>query len=229
MSYIFDALRKVERERQRARPPFLEELLAASPPQQARPWPWLIVGALLANAVVLAVLLAPRGLRVELERASPPDVTRAWSPAVGAASLVQEERSGLGLPEATGVPAKRPAGKEAAPSPASPKVSAAKTPPRTVATVRNAPAREAAPAAAPPGEEARKESGHTARERLQKAVAELKLEMLLYSESAAERIALINGRKYLEGQHIADTVLVEAITAKGVVLSSEGERYLLTP
>jgi hypothetical protein len=53
--------------------------------------------------------------------------------------------------------------------------------------------------------------------------------MLLHSESAAERLALINGRKYLEGQKIDGTVLVEAITPKGVMLSYEGERYLLTP
>jgi len=87
------------------------------------------------------------------------------------------------------------------------------------------PAREAAPAAAPPGEEA----GLPGRERLLKAVAALKLTMLLHSASAAERLALINGRKYLEGQKIDGTVLVEAITPKGVMLSYEGEHYLLTP
>jgi len=188
------------------------------------------VGALLANAVVLAVLFAPHGRWGALERVSPPDATTtARRPAVDAAALVQEERSVPGPPEATGVPSKRPAAKEAAPAQESTQVSASKTPPRAVATVRNAPPGEAAPAAAPPGEEARNESGRPGRERLQKAVAALKLTMLLYSESAAERLALINGRQYLEGQKIDGTVLVEAITPKGVVLSYEGERYLLTP
>jgi len=91
------------------------------------------------------------------------------------------------------------------------------------------PAREVAPAATSPGEEARHESGQSGRERLLKAVAALKLTMLLHAASAAERLALINGRKYLEGQKIDGTVLVEAITPKGVMLSYEGERYLLTP
>ena len=223
MSYIFDALRKVERERQRARPPLLEELLAASASPRVRPWPWLIVGALLANAVVLAMLLAWRGPRGEPERTSLPATPTTQSPAASAAALVQEKRSGAGLPEATGAPAKRPAGQEAAP--ASPKVSAAPTPPRAGVTVRHAPAREATPLE----QEARHESDRTGRERLLQTVAHLKLTMLLYSESAAQRLALINGRQYFEGQKIADTVLVEAITPTGVVLRSEGERYLLTP
>ncbi len=223
MSYIFDALRKVERERQRARPPLLEELLAASESPRVRPWPWLIVGALLANAVVLAILLASRGPRGEPERASPPATPTTQSPAVSAAALVQEEQSGPGLPEATGAPAKRPAEQDTAP--AAPQVSAAQTPPRAVATVRHVPAREATPLE----QEARHESDRTGRERLLQTVAHLKLTMLLYSESAAERLALINGRQYFEGQKIADTVLVEAITPTGVVLRSEGERYLLTP
>jgi len=61
MSYILDALRKVERERQRIRMPLLEELLDASAMPRARLWPWLLVGALLVNAVVLAGLLVPGG------------------------------------------------------------------------------------------------------------------------------------------------------------------------
>ena len=63
---------------------------------------------------------------------------------------------------------------------------ATKPPARTVTPGRNAPTREAAPAAAPPGEEARPESSRPGRERLLKAVAALKLTMLLHSEAAAE-------------------------------------------
>jgi general secretion pathway protein B len=215
MSYIFDALQKVERERQRASPALLEDLLATNESPRVRPWLWLIVGALLVNAVVLAVLLPPRGAQVESGLAGPPDVPATSSPAVSTASPVQEERSSLGLPEVTGAPAKRPAGQDAAL--ASPEVS--------FATGRNAPAREATPLQ----QEARQGSNRTGREQLLKTVARLKLTMLLYSKSAVQRLALINGRQYLEGQKIVDTILVEAITPTGVVLISEGERYLLRP
>jgi general secretion pathway protein B len=229
MSYILDALRKVERERQRTHTPFLEELLATGTTPRARLWPWLIVGALLANAVALAVLFVPRGPRLEPARVSPPVVTTARHPTVGAASSAQEERSSPRPPEATEAPAKRPVEKEAAPAQGPTKASVSKPPPRAITTARNIPAREGTPGAAPPGEEDRKGSGRPGRERLQKAVAELKLKMLLYSESAPDRLALINGRKYLEGQKIDNTLLIEAITPTGVVLSYEGERYLLTP
>jgi len=230
MSYILDALRKVERDRQRTRMPLLEELLDASATPRARHWPWLLVGALLVNAMVLAVLLVPRGGLGKPERLSPPDVTAARQPAVTTAALVQEERPGPPAPPAApGTPAKQPAEKEVVPAQGPVKGSATKTPARAGTPVRSMPAREEAPAAAPPGEEARRESAHPGRERLLKAVAALKLTMLLHSEAAAERLALINGRKYLEGQKIDGTVLVEAITPKGVMLSYEGERYLLTP
>src|SRR3989442_3474832 len=100
MSYILDALRKVERDRQRTRLPLLGELLDASATPRARLWPWLLVGALLVNVVVLAVLLVPRG------RLGPLDVTAARPPAVTAAALVQEERAGAPAPPAApGAPA----------------------------------------------------------------------------------------------------------------------------
>jgi len=133
-------------------------------------------------------------------------------------AILLASRGPRGAPELVSPPA--------APTTPSPAVSAAApTPPRAVATVRHAPAREARPVE----QETRPESNRAGRERLLQTVAHLKLTMLLYSESAAERLALINGRQYFEGQKIADTVLVEAITPTGVVLLSEGERYLLTP
>jgi general secretion pathway protein B len=227
MSYILDALRKVERERQRTRTPLLEELLDTRATLRARLSPWLLVGTLLVNAVVLAVLLVPRGRLGKPERLNPPDVAPAQKLAVTAAALVQEARPGPVPPAAPGASVKQPAEKEVAPAPGPAKVAATKPPARVVPPVRNAP--PPAPAAALPGDEAHTESNHPGRERLLKAVAALKLTMLLHSESAAERLALINGRKYLEGQKIDGTVLIEAITPKGVMLIYEGERYLLTP
>jgi general secretion pathway protein B len=227
MSYILDALRKVERERQRTRTPLLEELLDASVTSRVRLWRWFLVGALVVNAVLLAVLLLPRARLGTPEQLHPPDVTAAQQPAVAAAALVQEERSAPAPPAVPEAPPTRPAAQEVMPAQEPAKVTARQMPPRARATAPS-PAPEVMQAAAS-GEEARQESGRTRRERLQKAVAALKLTMLLHSGSAAERLALINGRQYLEGQKIDGTVLVETITPKGVMLSYEGERYLLTP
>jgi hypothetical protein len=42
-------------------------------------------------------------------------------------------------------------------------------------------------------------------------------------------MAFINGRKYVEGQSLADGLLVERITEDGVLLSAEGRQFLLRP
>src|SRR2546426_12426617 len=117
MSYILDALRKVERDRQRTRLPLLEELVDASATPRARLWPWLLVSVLLVNAVVLAVLLVPHGGLGKPERLSPPGGTAARQPAVTAAALGQEERPGPPAPPAPpGTPAQQPAEKEGGPA-----------------------------------------------------------------------------------------------------------------
>jgi hypothetical protein len=53
--------------------------------------------------------------------------------------------------------------------------------------------------------------------------------VLLYGATAADRMVFINGRKYVEGQHVGGDVVVERITAEGAVLAHEGRRFLLTP
>src|SRR5881394_3351091 len=109
MSYILDELQKVERERQRTRTPLLEKLLDASATPPVRLWPWLLVGAVLVNAVVLAVLLVPRGRLGKPERLSTPDVTTAQKPAGAAVVPGQEERPGAPAPPpGPGAPAKPP-------------------------------------------------------------------------------------------------------------------------
>ena len=56
MSYILDALKKVERERARARHP-LVEVAGAAPPPRRRLWPWAVAGALVLNAAVAGVVV----------------------------------------------------------------------------------------------------------------------------------------------------------------------------
>jgi hypothetical protein len=53
------------------------------------------------------------------------------------------------------------------------------------------------------------------------------LDVLVYSESPAERLVFINGRKYVEGQRTDQGMVVEAITPQGAMMSHEGRRFLL--
>jgi hypothetical protein len=55
------------------------------------------------------------------------------------------------------------------------------------------------------------------------------LDVLVYSDKPAERLVFISGRKYVEGQHTDEGMVVEAITPEGAMLSHQGRRFLLQP
>lgn len=60
MSYILDALRKADRQRQRAaRVPTLDTVHQPAPTPLRRWWPWAIAAVLVLNAAVLVVVLRP--------------------------------------------------------------------------------------------------------------------------------------------------------------------------
>ena len=88
MSFILEALNRAERERKLARPPDLTLVLqdhGMIVPRRRR-WPWIVlIGALLANAVLLAVLFWPKP--------DPPVASSTAEPAKVAAPLRQQSRS----------------------------------------------------------------------------------------------------------------------------------------
>ena len=59
--------------------------------------------------------------------------------------------------------------------------------------------------------------------------ARLTLDVLVYSDVPAERLVFINGKKYVEGQTVADDTVLEQITPDGAVLRHEGQRVVLRP
>lgn len=59
------------------------------------------------------------------------------------------------------------------------------------------------------------------------SLPELRLDIHVYSSSANERFAFINSRKYTEGQSLSEGPLLEKITQEGVLLSYRGKRFIL--
>ncbi|HEU4438633.1 MAG TPA: general secretion pathway protein GspB [Methylomirabilota bacterium] len=55
----------------------------------------------------------------------------------------------------------------------------------------------------------------------------MKLEVLVYSDSAPHRFVFINGRKFTEGQRVDEGVVLERIQADSAVLSYQGQKFLL--
>ena len=57
--------------------------------------------------------------------------------------------------------------------------------------------------------------------------ARLKLEVVSYSDTPAQRLVFISGRKYVEGDTTDGGYRVEHIREDSVVLSDKGERFTL--
>lgn len=64
---------------------------------------------------------------------------------------------------------------------------------------------------------------------LKEALNEMTLNILMYDENKADRMVFINGRKYVEGDYVEDIYLLESITLDGANLKYRGERALLKP
>jgi general secretion pathway protein B len=249
MSYILDALKKAEQERDSGR------VAAQIPGPRPRPyahqprWAWGLAVVLLVNAAVLiavvrldriGVALVPAGSSgsgakpepaMVREPATSPVTARLTAEPVTRVDPVQGERSAA--------PAVRP-GHDASSAPRieRPKPTGPAPRPAKPATSQTA-VRGVAPAA--PSTSERKATGEPVAEpdaasrpmsteppaALGETVANLRLEALVYSEMAPQRMVFINNRRYVEGQTIDGDVRVEKIIEEGVILSYQGRRFLL--
>ncbi len=64
---------------------------------------------------------------------------------------------------------------------------------------------------------------------LHEAMAKMTLDVLVVTEAEAERMVIINGKRYMRGDSVDGRYRIEEITREGAVLSFEGERALLRP
>ena len=244
MSFILDALRKSEHERQRHAGPSIAELPIARPAARTPPWIWVALGALLTVNVIVVAWLLLREPRQE--------------PVVGAAPAV-ETRAPVATATATGAPAAAPV--EPQPVPGDPQAAPAPavTPPAMVTLPREVrplteeaaleaapyadyyPAPESpdpallprAPAQAPPAMTAAAAMGPrvpTIDELPPQATAglpQLSLDLHIYAADPAQRAVFINGGRYRQGDALPQGVTVQQITPEGAVLTYRGQRFLL--
>lgn len=205
MSYILEALKKAERERGLGQVPSLATQYIPNSPSRPRFWHWLAITALLSAllAIGAAVLLSiqksaqTQQASSSVQLESEPQKAKAASKAASAETLVQSSQ----------------AAPDSAPStqPLAPQLAAARKP--EPPPVRANPL-EAAPLRSLPAE-------------FQSAVPTLNLDIHVYSEAAAERFVLINSKRYQEGDRLSEGPVLEAITARGVILRHKGRRFSL--
>jgi general secretion pathway protein B len=217
MSFILDALRKSEIERQRQSGPGIAEFPVAREDKRL-PIALIAIGFLLA--VNLAVVLFFM-LRDDREAAPTPARTEAASPPAPAARA----------PEPAAAPL------AAAPSALASQVPPAEEPP---AVYYEAPATQPPDAPdptlvpesgldggrvtygdpPPPAADAAAIAAAT-------GLPELAIDLHIFAGDPAKRAVFINGRRYTQGATIAEGPVVEEITRDGAVLSYRGRRFLL--
>ncbi len=216
MSFILDALKKSETERQQQG----GAEFASVPTSDARPrrsaWIW-IVGVLLAVnlAVMLGILLRPAAVEPAATLSELPAPTPAVSGTVatGPAEPAASEQTTFASQVATAL--------ETRPQPVTePVIEPAASP--AVA--------EPAPAVAAPAPAPARDSIPTIDElRLAGSIdlPELRIDIHVYSENPAERFVFINMNKQRENSILAEGPAVREIRRDGVVLEHRGQVFLL--
>jgi len=220
MSYILDALKKAEHERDLGRVPRLESMQDSSSPRR-RSAVWLIAGALLINAVVLTLWLRPAiqpevVTRARQQAPVPPVAPPSAAPAPVVVTPLPATAS---APIPMSAPALEPE-RVAAPSQPVQPPPAVSTSPRAAFESRA----EAPPTLVPPVVPAPPLLRDLPAE-FRAVVPPLSLDVHVYAPTVSGRFVLINMKKYREGEPLVEGPTIEEITADGVVLSYQGERF----
>lgn len=225
MSFILDALKKSESERQRQSVPGLMD--ARSAPQRRGLPPWAIVtGALLALLVaVLGTLQLRQALhpaRAAQAAAAPAPVSAATAatparPATATGGADQAHFSPMDAAPAVYAPEipvdQGPGGHEAAPS----------APPARPSAQRSGPAAQATDG---PIDEVLPELSELNLGGGQ-ALPDLHLDVHVYATNPADRFVYINMHRYREGSVVSEGLTIERIRRDGVVMDYQGLRFLL--
>jgi general secretion pathway protein B len=230
MSFILDALKKSESDRQRQSGPALFEVKLAPPRTGLPSWAIAVGALLLVNlGVVMWMLLrhattrAPEAPPVAAARVSAPARTAAATAAPAAATDHPAAPPTIAPPTTAPATTGQPAlAFQSAPAPA------------TLAAAPNP--EDLAPASEPASTSVL--SPHVRRgtadvSLYQDAAAadahlpQLRLDLHVFASRAQDRFVMINMHKLREGDSLPGGVQVESITPEGAVLSYNGSRFLL--
>jgi general secretion pathway protein B len=223
MSFILDALKKSESDRQRQSGPALFEVKVASPRSRLPLWAIAIAALLAVNLGIVIWMVMRHSARAAAE---------ASAPAAGLAGVASTVAASAPAPAAAAAATPAPL-----PAVATPTAAPALPGPATPGSAEGNPD-DYAPAQESPGPS--RLGGHVERGTasgvpLYQDVAAasgvqiplLRLDLHVFAARAGERFVMINMHKLREGDVLPEGVRVESITPEGAVLSYNGTRFLL--
>jgi general secretion pathway protein B len=245
MSFILDALKKSESDRQRQSGPALFEVRVAPPRTRLPSWAIAIAVLLVVNlGVVMWMLLrhqhasSASGPQPVTAAASTPPSTGITVPVVATSAPAAPGTAPLAPAAAPGTVG-TPAGTAAPTPPTAPTAPAAAT--AVAGTVNGAPdsanAEDYAPAEErpAPGLGARVRRGTASGVPLYQDVSatpgtqlpQLRLDLHVFAARPQDRFVMINMHKLREGDTLPEGVHLDSITPEGAVLSYNGSKFLL--
>jgi general secretion pathway protein B len=239
MSFILDALKKSEVERQRQAIPGLMDSRPLPPRAKFPLWAAALIALFAVNLLILAVVLT----RHAPPATAPPATTPPESPGPPAAAPMAPAATIAPAPSAAAPASVAP--DHFSPMDAAPPVYAPEIPPtqdspgaaRRAARAGSSGAGTThhAASAAPdpvltdsnPGDSEALPSINEINVAEQPALANLHLDVHVYATQPSERFVYINMRKYREGATLAEGPVLERIRRDGVVLNYQGLRFVL--
>ena len=259
MSYILDALKKADRERSLAKVPTLTTVHVPLVAAGRRIVVWVVVGVVLVGggAFLWAVRPSPpagpppvadsragSGAALPVGVAEPAPVASPepmaavppGPPSVPAVPTTPANPVEVGKPRAPLAAAEpRPVRPPSSPRVPQPAEQRPATPEPVAPAMPPSPARPdpvPSPSAGRPGADvavAPPPVSSTGPPMLRAALGKMTLDVFVYTDVEADRMVVINGRRYIKGQYVDGHYLIENITPEGVALSYQGEQAVLRP
>ena len=216
MSYLLDALRKAELERNLGQVPSLEKAQLITPPPRRRWWFWAMSLILLGNVSALT------GLYFYYQS----DPTAAQTPPVTKSDVVKATTN-LERPEPT-PPLTTPSLDVAAPT-TGVETEMSSTSSGTISLPNSLPnARTADPSALrQPMENWQPAPLRALPSDFRRALPPINVDVHVYSDDPEKRFVLVNSRPYREGDRLDEGPFLETISEQGTILSYQGQRFMI--
>ena len=223
MSFILDALKKSENERQQQSDSEFATVPSGSDNPAMPRWLWVLGALLIVNAVVVTGLL--------LRPDSPAITTTSTQPATETASIAAPETTAAAVVDLTPDPApsfaeRIDAAREDQAARPAPEPEPAVTPP---------PVASRAPAADSPAVLAAQAENPAMLPSIQEVVANgslqlppMHIDIHVYTDTPSDRFVFINMNKYRESERLDEGPVVQEITRDGVVLAHLGTEFFLS-